>query len=75
LYNCSNPVHPRLVEDFYAYMEIVQDSENCPILQTTIRGVTIIVGQRLISTHTGVLETQLLGVPYPDSVDPPPWKK
>lgn len=38
--NCSNPVYPCLVKDFYAYMEIVQDLENCPILHTTVRGVT-----------------------------------
>jgi len=41
LYNYSNPVHLRLVKDFYAYMEFVQGSENCPILHTTVHGVTI----------------------------------
>jgi hypothetical protein len=67
-------VHLRLVKDFYAYMKIFQYSKNCPILQTTIHGMTIRVDQGLINTRTGVLETKLLGVPYPDYVNPPPWK-
>ncbi len=74
LYSCSNLVHLRLVKDFYAYMKIFQYSKNCPILQTTIHGMTIRVDQGLINTRTGVLETKLLGVPYPDYVNPPPWK-
>jgi hypothetical protein len=30
LCSCSNLVYPPLVKDFYAYMEIVQDLEDCP---------------------------------------------
>jgi hypothetical protein len=71
LYSCSNLVHLRLVKDFYAYMEVVQDTDDCLTLQTTVRGVTIRVDAALITTFIRVPLAPYKGVLYPDSVDPP----
>lgn len=71
LYSCSNLVHPCLFNDFYAYMEVVQDADDCLTLQTTVRGVTIRVDAALISTFIRVPMAPNEGVPYQDSVDPP----
>jgi hypothetical protein len=38
LYNFACPVYPRLVRDFYGYMEVIQDDDSGIILQTTVRG-------------------------------------
>jgi hypothetical protein len=32
LYNCACPVYPKLVRDFYGYMEVIQDDDNGIIL-------------------------------------------
>jgi hypothetical protein len=41
LFSCACPVYPRLVRDFYGYMQVVQDDDSGIILHTTIRGHTI----------------------------------
>jgi hypothetical protein len=61
LYSCSNPVHTHLVNDFYAYIEIVPDAEDWLTLQTTVRGVSIRVDVELISNFIGVPQTTYRG--------------
>jgi hypothetical protein len=41
LYNCACIVYPRLVTEFYGYLEMVQDEDLGIILQTTVRGHVI----------------------------------
>jgi hypothetical protein len=40
LYHYSNIVYPRLVQDFYGFLEVIQDEQGGLTLQSTIRGVT-----------------------------------
>jgi hypothetical protein len=40
LYKCSAIVYPRLVWDFYGFLDVIQDEQGSLTLQTTVRGVT-----------------------------------
>jgi uncharacterized protein (DUF952 family) len=41
LYNCPYQAFPRLVQEFYGHMIIIQDDDRGLILQTMVRGQTI----------------------------------
>jgi hypothetical protein len=71
LYSCSCTVYPKLVRDFYGYMEVVQDDQSGLTLQTRIRGITFKVDPALIGRFIGIDPTHFEGIPFPDSVDPP----
>jgi hypothetical protein len=43
LYNCACPAFPRLVREFYGHMIVIQDDDKGLIMQTMIKGQTIIV--------------------------------
>lgn len=70
-YSCACPVYPRLVRDFYGYMEVIQDDESGIILQTTVQGHTIQIDPRFISSiiHVPVLAISMS--PFIDILDPP----
>ncbi len=68
-------MYPRLVTDFYGYMEVVQNAQSGLTLQTTVRGVTFRVDTALVSAFIGVPPIPHEGVPYPDSVGPAPPRK
>jgi hypothetical protein len=74
LYHYSDIVYPRLVQDFYGYLEVVQDEQSGLTLQTTVRGVTFKVDAALIVSFIGTNPVPFEGIPFPDFVDPPPWK-
>jgi hypothetical protein len=38
LYNCACTVYPRLVREFYGYLEVVHDVDQGIILQTYVQG-------------------------------------
>jgi hypothetical protein len=40
LYKCFGIVYPRLVWDFYGFLEVIQDEQGSLTLQTTVRGMT-----------------------------------
>jgi hypothetical protein len=41
LYNCACPAFPRLVQELYGHMIIIQDDDKGLIMQTMVRGHTI----------------------------------
>jgi hypothetical protein len=43
LYNCAYPAFPRLVREFYGNMIIIQDDDRGLIIQTMVRGQTILI--------------------------------
>jgi hypothetical protein len=71
LYSWSSTVYPRLVQDFYGFMEVVQDDQGRLTLQTTVRGITFRVDPSLIGKFIGVDPIPFKSIPYLDSVDPP----
>jgi hypothetical protein len=71
LYHCSGIVYPKLVQDFYGYLEVIQDEQSGLTLQTTVRGVTFRVDTKLIGFVIGIDPVPFEGIPFPDSVDSP----
>jgi hypothetical protein len=65
LYNCACPAFPRLVREFYGNMITIQDDNRGLIMQTTIRGQTILIDPQLISFVIGVPVLPVSGVPFP----------
>jgi hypothetical protein len=47
LYNCACPAFPKLVRKFYGNMIIIQDDDRGLIMQTMVRGQTILIGEML----------------------------
>jgi len=50
LYHCFGIVYPRVFQDFYGYLEVIQDEQSSLTLQTIVRGVTFRVDDALIGT-------------------------
>jgi hypothetical protein len=65
-YNCAYLAFPKLVREFYGHMIIIQDDDRGLILQTMVRGQTILIDPQLISSVIGVLVLPVSGVPFPD---------
>jgi hypothetical protein len=66
LYNCACPAFPRLVREFYGHMIVIQDDDKGLIMQTMVRGQTILIDPQLISSMIGVPVLPVSGVPFPD---------
>jgi hypothetical protein len=66
LYNCACPAFPRLVQEFYGHMIVIQDDDRGLIMQTMVRGQTIPIDPQLISSVIGVPVLPVSGVPFPD---------
>jgi hypothetical protein len=64
-------VYPRLVRDFYGYTEVIHDDESGIILQTTVRGHTIQIDPRLISSIIDVPVLAISASPFSDILEPP----
>jgi hypothetical protein len=64
LYNCACLVYPRLVHDFYGYMEGIQDNDSGIILQATVRAHIIQIDPQLISFIIEVLVLAIPMVPF-----------
>jgi hypothetical protein len=50
LYNCAYQAFPRLVREFYGHMIVTQDDDRGLIIQTMVRGQTILIDPQLISS-------------------------
>jgi hypothetical protein len=66
LYNCACQAFPRLVRKFYGHMIVTQDDDHGLIMQTMVRGQTILIGPQLISSLIVVPVLPVYGVPFPD---------
>jgi hypothetical protein len=66
LYNCACQAFPRLVWEFYGNMIVIQDDDRGLIMQTMVRGKTILIDPQLISSVIGVPILPISGVPFPD---------
>jgi hypothetical protein len=71
LHNCACVVLTRLVREFYANLEVVQNDDNGIILQSTIAGHIIMVDPQVISQIIGVPVLQISASPYNEVVLPP----
>jgi hypothetical protein len=58
LYHCSGIVYPRMVRDFYGYLEVIQDEQSGLTLQTTVRGGT----SELMLRSSGLIQFHLKAV-------------
>jgi hypothetical protein len=66
LYNCVYQAFPRLVQEFYGHMIVIQDDDRGLIMQTMVRGQTILIDAQLISSVIGVPVLPITGVPFPN---------
>jgi hypothetical protein len=71
LYNCACSAFPRLVRKFYGNMFIIQDDDRGLIMQTMVRGQTILIDPQLISSVIGVPVLPVSGVPFPPGDETP----
>jgi hypothetical protein len=71
LHNCPCIVLTRLVWEFYANLEVVQNDDNGIVLQSTIAGHIIMVDPPVISQINGVPVLQISASPYNEVVLPP----
>lgn len=71
LHNCTCVVLTRLVREFYAHFEVVQDDDRGIILQSTIAGHINMVDPRVISQIIGVPILQISTSPYNEVILPP----
>jgi len=66
LYNCTYQAFPRLVREFYGHLIVIQDDDRGLIMQTMVKGQTILIDPQLISSVIGILILPVSGVPFPD---------
>jgi hypothetical protein len=66
LYNCTCQAFSRLVREFYGHMIVTQDDDRGLIIQTMVRGQTILIDPQLISFVIGVLVLPVPGALFPD---------
>jgi hypothetical protein len=71
LYHCSGIVYPKLVKDFYGFLEVIQDEQGSLNLQNTVREVTFRVDAALIGTIIETDPVPFEGSPFPDFVVSP----
>jgi hypothetical protein len=68
LYNCACQAFPRLVREFYGHMIVTQDDDRGLIMQTMVKGQTILIDPQLINSVIGVPVLPVSGTPFPDEV-------
>jgi hypothetical protein len=66
MYNCACQAFPRLVREFYGHMIIIQDDDRGMIMQTMVRGQTILIDPQLISSMIEVPVLPVSGVSFPE---------
>jgi hypothetical protein len=71
LYNCACPAFPRLVLEFYGHMIVIQDDDRGLIMQTMVRGQTILIDPQLISSVIEVPVLPVSGVHFQDGDETP----
>jgi len=75
LYNCACIVYPRLVREFYGYLEMVQDEDLGIILHTTVQGHVIRIDPQVINDILDVPILSILANPFTEVVEPTTLKK
>jgi hypothetical protein len=73
LYNCACTVYPRLVREFYGYLEVIQDKDHGIILQTSIQGHMLQIDPQVISVIIDVLVLPIYASPFTKDMEPLPW--
>jgi hypothetical protein len=71
LHNCACIVLTRLVREFYAHLEVVENDDNGIVLHSTIAGHIIMVDPQVISQIIGVPVLQISASPNNEVVLPP----
>jgi hypothetical protein len=71
LYICACTVYPRLVREFYGYLEVVQDEDHGIILQTYVQGHLLQIDPHVISDLTDVLVLPISVSPFSEDMEPP----
>jgi len=67
LYNCACQALPRLVREFYGHMIVTQDDDLGLIMQTMVRGQTILIDPQLISSVIRVPVLPVSETPFLDT--------
>jgi hypothetical protein len=68
LHNCSCIVLTRLVREFYAHLDVVQNDDNGVVLQSTIAGHVIMVDPQVLIQIIGVPVLQIFASPFNEVV-------
>jgi hypothetical protein len=71
LYNCVCIVYPRLVREFYGYLEVVQDEDQGIILQTYVQGHMLQIDPQVISDLIDVLVLPISASPFSEDMEAP----
>lgn len=58
LYNCACLAFPKLVQEFYGHMIVIQDNDRGLIMQTMVKGQTILIDPQLINSVIGFTSLQ-----------------
>jgi hypothetical protein len=66
LYNCACEAFPKLVQEFYGHMIVTQDDDRGLIMQTMVRGQTILIDPQLINSVIRVPVLPVSGAPFLD---------
>jgi len=75
MYTSACPVHPRLVREFYGYLEVVQDNDHGIILQTIVQGKTFQIDPQAINKIIGVPIQPISANPFSEVIEPPNIEK
>jgi hypothetical protein len=71
LYNCACIVYPRLVPEFYGYLEMIQDEDHGISLQTSVQGHILQIDPQVISAIIDVPVLPVSASPFTKDMDPP----
>jgi len=71
LYNCACIVLTRLVKEFYAHLEVVQDEESGIVLQSTVEWHVLQIDPQVISRILGVPMLHISASPFNEVLEPP----
>jgi hypothetical protein len=71
LYNCTCTVYPRLVREFYRYLEVIQDMDQGIILQTYVQGHMLQIDPQVISDLIDVPVLPISASPFSEDMEAP----
>jgi hypothetical protein len=69
LYNCACIVFTRLVREFYAHLEVVQDEDSGIVLQSTVEGHVLQIDPQVISRIVGVPVLHIFASPFNEVIE------
>jgi hypothetical protein len=75
LYNCACTVYPRLVREFYRYLDVILDKDHGIILQTSVQGHMLQIDPHVISA---IIDFPVLPVSarfFTEDMEPPTLKQ